>query len=142
MAEKTQLDRTRLQNGEFCSGVPFQHFFMTNYLLIYYLRRISPKTLLVHLMRFRYDEEVVEKIDTKVRMTNTVSLQDHAYHLCGVLDHIGRHTGRGGHCTAIIKKDGQRWVHYDDAVGTRRSIDHITGSAHNQKLCYLAAYHM
>jgi len=101
-----------------------------------------PKALLVHIKRFDAENQ---KNDARIHLTETLSLPHHEedndncnYRLCGVLNHIGGSVNNG-HCTAITKK-GDQWIHYDDAIGTRRSISFFTGNEHKQRQCYIALY--
>jgi len=101
-----------------------------------------PKALLVHIKRFDAENQ---KNEARIHLTNTLSLPHHEndndncnYRLCGVLNHIGGSVDNG-HCTAITKK-GEQWVHYNDAVGTKRSISFFTGNEYKQRQCYMALY--
>ena len=103
------------------------------------MRVFSPKALLVHLNRFDNNNE---KNTARVRLMDTLSLpgDGNSYHLCGALNHIGDSV-QSGHCTAMVKRDGQ-WVSYDDEVGMRRSIAHFTRNEFKQRQCYMALYQM
>ena len=40
------------------------------------------------------------------------------------------------------KDNGEQWVFFDDRVGTKKSMDYVTGSETNQRNCYMALYEL
>ena len=83
------------------------------------------------------------------------------YHLRGVVHHIG-FTAFSGHYTACAKRtlkaegeggksdtttgapddNEEQWVFFDDRVGTKKSMEYVTGYERNQRNCYMALYEL
>lgn len=75
------------------------------------------------------------------------------YHLRGVVHHVGN-TAFSGHYTTCAKRalgkdggktglgNGEEWVFFDDRVGTKKSMDYVSGFERNQRNCYMALYEL
>ena len=75
------------------------------------------------------------------------------YHLRGVVHHVGS-TAFSGHYTTCAKRtiggekldtsctqeNKEQWVFFDDRVGTKKSMNYVTGYERNQRSCYMALY--
>lgn len=60
------------------------------------------------------------------------------FHLCGIVNHVGRSVHSGHYTACIRNEDDDEWIFFDDDVGKVMSFEEIAVSKGDQ--CYLALY--
>ena len=97
-----------------------------------------PRTLIVHLSRVNYIDNVLTKLSTKVNLPNVITIGMKVFNLTGIIEHSGK-SATTGHFSTVIKRNNC-WYEVSDKRITklrgREDFENKFTSANSFILCY------